>query len=389
MAARILILIWWWLMERNERALLPGVLIVALAGFSGQGTAYADCASAASSAVETAYEQGRRHEQAGDRQRALDADLRTDELDCGSAVAVDAARRAARLGRSFALAAEAAGDFERAFARYEQVGDFTAADRMLMKLVGSRADDIALYDRAVRRFSARSVPASASSGHTRLDVKESYAVDPRLVQALADLPAKRAAAALARESRAFDQAYLRAVVDLERTRPWDPMDWVAVNATIAARMRLARQWSDDPLATSRAELRKARDWAARDPDASRGRGFATRVALRFADRANLLVRSYSAAPALLDAAIRYYEDSTRDVANVASDVRQVRALAARLGDQAARAEHHLVAMEYYEVAGDGARAALVRQRMSASVQATHARVSADLQRQATMLAQAR
>ncbi|HSN70074.1 MAG TPA: hypothetical protein VLT59_01135 [Steroidobacteraceae bacterium] len=388
MGVRILAIVWCGLLTLAERK-RPGVLFGLLfAALSIAGAAQADCAGETVASVTEAFANAQAFERSGDAPRALDAYARAQAYTCSeNPVELDAARRAAELARPLAEAAERAGDLERAFAYWEAGGHFAAADRVLVKLVRSRPDDSALYDRALSHFANRALPAFASNMRVRLSVTGPYSVDPAVAAMLEELPAERAGRALADEADRFDESYLREIVTLEgrKAAAGDP---ASLQAVAVAHQQLAARWPEDPLAASRKSLRLAREWAQRDRDESRARGFETRIAARYADRAKLLVEGYSAAPSLLAAAMDYYHESVADAALVEPDLRRVQTQAKRLGDQSASAGRYLAAADYYDVAGDDAAAQNARDQQSHAARAAMMPAMQAAQQQALEMARA-
>ena len=379
MALRLFAWLWCCLVAIAQRRRRTSLAIALVGVAVASGLAHAACDVVSLYEAEGAYEEAVALERSGSVVAALAAYARAsapspsseeegrDEGACPvSPLEIEAAWRAAALAGPLGRAAEQAARLEQAFGFYEAGGHFAAADRVLVALVRSRSEDFAFYDAAVRHFSRRALPAFAHNMRARLEVTGRYAPDPALLARLSDLPAKRALAALAAESKSFDEDYLRAVVRLEGTRAAASVDVSAMQAAAVARHEFAARWPSDPLAESRRLLRSAREWASRDQNTARGRGFATRVALRYADRAHLLVQAYSAAPALLVAAMDYHRESRSDVAAVAAELARVRTVARQLARQSADAGHYRAAAEYYDAAGDHALAAAARETQYAT-----------------------
>jgi hypothetical protein len=389
MMIRLLAVLWCWWLTFAERKGTVAVLALATLAVSLPLGVRADCAGARVDEVRAAFVEAQRLERAGETSQALDAYVRAQSATCdANPVATDAAERAAALARPLAQRAESEGRLEQAVAYWESGGHFAQADRALMEFVRERPDDVGLFDRARAHFSNRALPSFAVNNQARIAVTGAYAFDPSLASELADMPAERAGRALADEARHFDESYLRAVVELEGRKAAAASDIAGMSAAAAAHQQLAQRWPEDPLEASRAALRSARTWASRDTDASRSRGLETRIDLRYADRANALVRGYSAAPALLEAAMDYFRESVPDATLVESDLAGVRQLALRLAEQSAAAGKDLAAADYYDVAGETDKAELARERQGQMAQQAMAPQLEAAQRQALELARA-
>jgi colicin import membrane protein len=80
--------------------------------------------------------------------------------------------------------------------------------------------------------------------------------------------------------------------------------------------------------------------------------------------AQLLVQKYSGAPKLLDAAMSFITMQSLEPSKTDARVAAIKAQAAKLGDEASAKKRYALAAEYYDVAGDAAKADAARQKQN-------------------------
>jgi hypothetical protein len=326
--------------------------------------AAADCgASSTPAKARASFARGQAAEKAGRPRDAVAAYVAAQEATCeANPVETAAARRAAELSKPLAAAAERSGDLATAYELYESGGWFADADRTLIAQVRSKTDDVGLWERARGHFANRTLQAFAANEKPRLAVTGAYTPDPTFLPEVMAMPAKRHAAALAREGAAFDEKYLQAIVALAKAMPDDPTDMAAMNRAQQMALDLGRRWPKDPLETSRSLLQLARDWSNRLPE-SETRALEAQTRARLEQRAATLAANYSGAPKALESAIAYHGMVTfGDSAQLEPRVAKVKAQALQLGTAAERAGHLAVAIDYYDVAGDDARRDAAREK---------------------------
>lgn len=349
----------------RTRALVPAALAsLALAiGAAYAPAALADCAADATPAsVRADYARGQKHEQAGRTREALAAYVSAQQYTCDpNPVESEAARRAAALAKPLGAAAEKKGDLLAAYEYYESGAHYAAADRVLIAAVRVQVDDVSLYDRARQHFSDHALPAFQANNAKRLAVTGAYAPDPALLAEIAQLPAKRFAAVLARETQQFDANYLKETVALVQSMPENLADFQAVQAAQARGVAFQKKWPDDRLDRSRDLLQLARTWANRLPDAQR-EPLLQQAAARHGERAATLAAQYAGAPVLLENAIDYEHARESDPTLARPRVAKLQAQALSLGTAAERAQKYGLAAGYYSVAGDDARAEAAREK---------------------------
>jgi hypothetical protein len=163
---------------------------------------FADCAADSTVAdVQRLYAAAQKFEREGRDDRAFHAYVVAQQYTCdANPVAVPAAQRGAVLGLELGSAAEKHGAFDRAFAIYEQAGQYAAADRALMSLLRTRPDDPSLFERARRTLEDRSSVEFDHNNRVRLQAAGGYVPNPKLLADVLKMPALGVQRALEKES---------------------------------------------------------------------------------------------------------------------------------------------------------------------------------------------
>jgi len=352
--------------------------------------AQADCDGATPAQVKQAFAEGQRHEQAGRSAQAVNAYVQAQAYVCGgNPVIGDAVRRAAPLARTLAQAAERAGRLvgddlggaqPGAYQWYEAGGHYADADRALIQALRAKRDDIALFERAQRHFSERSLPAFVANNQPRLAVTGSYRFERALLDEVLAVPASNVATALEAEAKVLSEDYLRDYAAVLAARPANPrQDVAAALRAQQAHQQFLAKWRSDRIQESQAALHRARDWAVRAADRDQAEA---RVVQRAVQRGDLLLQKYAEAPELLEEAITYYQ-----FANQEAKLAQARSRAGRLGDQAMQREHFDLAVSFYQLAGDDAKAEQANARAEEAAEKALAPMIEQQQRQAEQLRQ--
>jgi hypothetical protein len=365
------------------------VLVLLAVGVAAD--ALADCTGGASlQYVRSAYAEAQAHERAGKLEDALYSYVETQARLCDgdNPLALTAAKKAAQIAKPLAAAEEMQSHFAEAARLYDMGGYYAESDRVHMANVRAHPDDpraaVAAFewlkDHGAPVFGASDAsPAFQANHKVRLSVTGPYVQDPRLVPEIKATMAKGADRALQREAAAFNDSeeYLRERVAVIQARPEDGADFQASYAWSQQRLApFAQKWPDNPLKKSRDELDRLAAWSSLDEGiyvATTG-NLLTDVALmkraqaRAEERAAALEQRYSGAPKSLEDAIAYYEFAYSRLPNATDEqdrlrtaqgdarIRQVKAQSMKLGD-AANAQGRLVlAHDYYEAAGDSAKA---------------------------------
>jgi hypothetical protein len=332
--------------------------------------AFADCAADSTVAdVRKAYARGQSLEQAGQRAQALSAYVAAQDYTCeANPVETDAARRGAVLGKLLGSEAEANGKLLEAFELYDAGGHYQAADRMLVGALRASGDDIALYTKARQVFQYRNLPAFVVNNKVRLAATAPYQFDAKLLADVVALPAQAATRALQAEAQVFNEQYLRDRVQLIEATPTNPLDMAGWQRAQEAQQAFARKWATDPIEASLKALDRARMWTANVDDASTRSQLERSRLARLDERAALLHKQYAGAPASLERASDYYGAQSLERAAFEAKLVPVKAQARTQGAAAEQAGRLALAAQYYELAGDEARAQAVRNRGTQQVQ---------------------
>jgi hypothetical protein len=329
------------------------------------GSSFADCAADATVAdVQRLYAAAQKFEHEGRDDRAFHAYVVAQQYTCdANPVAVPAAQRGAVLGLELGSVAEKNGAFDRAFAIYEEAGQYAAADRALMSLLRTRPDDPSLFERARRTLEDRSSGAFAQNNRIRLQAAGNYVPNPKLLVDVLKMPALGVQRALEKESGILNDEYLSDYVRVVQARPDDPTDAAALQAAASLQRLFVQKWPGDQLKESHAAIDLARSWAAVVNDETQRVTFEAQYRQRIEQRVALLTKSFSGAPALLETATDYLQSSSFEDKDRAGRIVAVRTLAARLGDAAIAKQRFSLAADYYDVAGQDRKADAARERM--------------------------
>lgn len=351
----------------NRRAMFA--VVTSLLWAAG-APALADCAADSTVAdVRKAYARGQSLEQAGQRTQALSAYVAAQDYTCdANPVEADAARHAATLGKLLGSEAEAKGNLLEAFELYNAGGHFQAADRMLIGALRAAGDDVALFTKAREVFRYRNLPAFVVNNKVRIAATAPYQFDTKLLAEVTALPAQAANRALQAEAQAFNEQYLRDRVQLIQSTPTNPLDMAGWQRAQAAQQAFAQKWATDPIEASLKALDRARVWTVNVDDAAVRSQLERARFTRLEERAVLLHKQYAGAPALLERASEYYGAQNLERDAFEAKLVPVKAQARTQGAAAEQAGRLALAAEYFELAGDAARAQAVRDRGTQQVQ---------------------
>ncbi|HEU4627481.1 MAG TPA: hypothetical protein VFS52_22190 [Steroidobacteraceae bacterium] len=331
------------------------------------GQALADCPGPFVADKKRSYQAALTFEKQGKLEQALRAYRAAEGYACEpvNPVEADAAARAAPLGLTLGSAAEKSGNTKLAFELYEAGGHFAHADRMFMELTRAKADEPAAFQAAREHFDTRSLESFQTNNAAAIKAAGAYRPDPKLIAEVMAMPAKGFERAAQREAAAFSETYLREYVQLVQSRADDPTDAAAVQRTMSAHQAFAQKWrQEDPLETSRRELQTMRMWGLNGGDERLAKQAEAAFTQRADQHAQLLVQKYSGAPKLLDAAMSFITMQSLEPSKTDARVAAIKAQAAKLGDEASAKKRYALAAEYYDVAGDAAKADAARQKQN-------------------------
>jgi hypothetical protein len=361
-------------------ALVLGSLLV--------GQALADCPGPNAADKKRSYQQALAFDKQGKQEQALRAYRESEGYVCENfnPVEADAASRAAPLGLALGSAAEKKGNAQLAYELYEAGGHFAQADRMFMAVTRTKADEPAAFQAAREYFDTHSLESFQTNNAAAIKASGAYKPDPKLVAEVMAMPTKGFERAAQRETAAFNEAYLREYVQLIQTRPDDMTDPTAIQRAVGAQQAFAQKWQqEDPMKSSRDALQAMRMWGLNGGDERLAKQAEAAFTQRADQHAQLLVQKYSGAPRLLDDAMSFITMQSLDQAKTNARVGAVKAQALKLGDDASAKKRYQLAAEYYDVAGDSAKAEAARQKQSqAAMQKMQPQIDA-AQRQAADL----
>jgi hypothetical protein len=351
----------------------------------------ADCPGPFLRDVKRAYQEAQTHEAQGKRERALYLYAHSQGSVCEgpNPYEADAAKRAAALALPLGNAAEKKGEWKLAFDLYEAGGHYALADRAFMAATRAKADDPAAFQSARQHFETRSLESFASNHSAALKVTGPYRPDMKLIAEVAAMPTKGFERAAQRELAAFDEQYVRDYVQLIQARADDLTDAAAIQRTISAQQAFVQKWQQqDPLKSSREELRTMRSWGLNSGDEQLAKQAEAVFAQRTEQHAQVLAQKYSSAPKMLEEAMSFVSMQDGQPAKHEARLASLKAQALRLGDDALAKKRYTLAAEYYDAAGDSAKAQAVRdkqsqlamQKMQPSIDEAQ-RQAAELQRQ--------
>jgi hypothetical protein len=326
------------------------------------GRAQADCAGPNLDDKKRSYERALAAERAGKKADALRGFRAAEGYACepNNPYELDAARRAAPLGLELGAAAEKNGDLRRAFDAYEDGGQFVHADRVFMMMTRAEQDQPSSYQRALEHYRNREGAFSANNA-AALQAVPGYELDPQYMAEVLAMPAKGVEHSLDRERNAWNEQYLREYVQLIQSRPDDVLDSGAMHRFGAAQQAFAQKWRDaDPLKTSRRALESMKMWGMTGSDEKHQQATQARFQQLVEQRATSLRTKFYGAPKLLEDAMDYYRAVNGDQAQLEGQLRAIRSQALQLANQANEKQRYMLASEYFEVAGESARAESVR-----------------------------
>jgi hypothetical protein len=360
--------------------------IVAVIGTAISGSAFADCGGASVAEAKRAYAQAQTLESQGNKHAALGAYVQAQEYTCEkNPIEVDAAKRAAALALPLAAAAEQGGDFERAFRYYEDGAHYTKADSALMMHLRAQPDSPRAFENARSHFENRALPAFAENNAVRLKVTGAYQVSPKQVAEVLAMPPKGVERALQQEATAFNEAYLRETVQTIQSRPDSSADLAGMQRIMPTLQAHAQKWPNDLLKASRANLRTLREWGSVTRDAALASSVEKAYVQRIEHHVEALIQRYNGAPKFLDDAMDYQHMLFPETAQAEPRIAKVKALANKLGDEASAKQRLILASEYYDVAGNEAKAQAVRNQDKQNAMAKMQPSIDDMQRQAEAL----
>lgn len=328
------------------------------------GRAQADCAGDTLDDKKRIYQRALASERAGKKEDALRGYRAAEGYACepNNPYELDAAKRAAPLGLELGAAAEKNGDLRRAFEAYEDGGQFVLADRVFMMLTRAEQDQPSSYQTALEHYRNREGAFSANNA-AALQAVPGYKLDPKYMAEVLAMPAKGVEHALEREHNAWNEQYLREYVQLIQSRPDDVLDSSAMQRFGASQQAFAQKWRDaDPLKTSRRALDSMKMWGMTGSDDKHHQATQARFEQLVEQRATSLRTKFYGAPKLLEDAMDYYRARNSDEAQLNGELRAIRSQALQLADQANDKQRYLLASEYYNVAGDSAKAEAARTR---------------------------
>lgn len=343
-------------------------LLVAAGGFGIALQAHADCAGASVADVKRSYANAQQLDRAGKMREALGAYAAAQEYTCeANPVASAAAQRAAEIALPLGQSAERNKEFEAAFVIYQDGGLYAASDRALMALVRANPDQPSVFTRARETLEYRGSEAFQSNNKLQLGITGAYKSDPNNLDEVRRMPTVGVERAFNAEMKAWNEQYLRELVEQIQARPEDMADMAAVQRFTATQTAFAQKWPHDLLRQSRDALSLATAWSYAANDVALTKKVETQRLQRIEMRVNALTKSFSRAPALLDAAIDYQMMQNIDDAAKDGKRKAIRQQAAQLGDQAQAQRRYLLATDYFRVADldDKANAAQELSRQAA------------------------
>jgi hypothetical protein len=346
----------------SSRFLTTAVLLVGTLLLIGR--AHADCAGGTLEDKKRSYERALASERAGKKEDALRGYRAAEGYACEphNPYELDAAKRAAPLGLELGAAAEKNGDLRRAFEAYEDGGHFALADRVFMMVTRAEQDQPGSYQAALEHYRNREGAFSANNA-AALKAVPGYRLDPKYLVEVLTMPAQGVEHALERERNAWNEQYLREYVQLIQSRPDDVLDGDAMQRFGASQQAFAQKWRDaDPLKTSRRALESMKMWGMTGSDEKHRQTTQARFEQLVEQRATALRTKFYGAPKLLEDAMDYYRAVNSDQTRLEGQLRAIRSQALHLANQASSEQRYLLASEYYNVAGDSAKAEAARAR---------------------------
>jgi hypothetical protein len=266
----------------------------------------------------------------------------------------------AQIAPTLASAEEKKGNHAQAATLYEQGGHFAAADRALMASRRAKLDTPQVVDELLKRFDDRASETFKANHQLQLSVAGPYTLDASLVQELRTALAKGPERTLQREAAAFDANYLKERVALVRSRP-ESIDFAANMAAADRERAFVQKWPDELLKKSLGELGVLREWSRVERDKTAQASIEAQRLRRAEERAGALMASYNGAPEFLERAQDYYS-AVHDLKPAEPRIASIKALAGRLGDEAEAKGLLGLAVSYFQVADDRAKAQAAQKR---------------------------
>lgn len=331
------------------------------------GQALADCPGPFVADKKRIYQAALAFEKQGKLEQALRAYRASEGYACEriNPVEADAAARAAPLGLTLGTTAEKDGHVQLAYELYEAGGHFAHADRMFMAVTRTKADEPSAFQAAREYFDTRSIESFQTNNAAAIKASGVYKADPKLIAEVRAMPAKGFERAAQREAAAFNEAYLREYVQLIQSRADDVTDAAGIQRIVSANQAFAQKWQqDDPMKGSRAELQQMRMWGLNSGDERLARQAEAVFTQRADQHAQRLVQKYSGAPQLLDDAMAFITMQSLEQSRTDARVAAIKAQAAKLADEASAQKRFALAAEYYDVAGESAKAEAARQKQN-------------------------
>jgi len=336
----------------NSRVSTAALLIVSALAVCGR--AMADCPLGSAYDAGKAYEKGQALEAQGKKAEALEEYVKAQAEVCDpvNPYRAPAAKRGAPLGLELGTAAEKAGDFMHARSFYDMGSHYARADLALMHTVRAEKDNPSEYVNARTHFENRARLAAATS-----KTASPYSPDPKLIAEVNAMPKQAIDRAWKQEQGAYNEQYFADYVKLVQNRVIDPTDMAATQRSAAAQNEFVQKWHGRELAQeSHDSLEKMQRWAEVTDDAALRKSTLALAAQRADQHAQILMQKYSGAPALLEKAIGFVELTGVEEGTAKARVAGIKAQAVKLGDEANARASYLLAIEYYKVGGDKAKA---------------------------------
>ena len=340
-------------------------IALALACLAATGNVLADCgASGTIAGTRKAFNDGLRFERAGN----ITCRVRRVHRCAGADLRAEPGRSRCRASRR--RAGVAAGQRRRKEGRLPESLRLLRHGRTVRRR-GSRADGadtraagrpahVQQGPRGARRTYAAGIPEQQQDSARHHGRVSAGSEEPRRGAGNARQGVARA---FAKEAEAFNEQYLREYVARVQSRPDDLTDFEAMQAWGSAQQAFAQKWGDDRLEISRDAFSLVQSWIGVSIDQAWSDADRSAAASAPGQRVATLTASYSGAPKLLEHAIGFALAMNLD--SRAGRVAAIKAQAGRLGDEASAKQRYGLAAEYFDVAGQDAKARL-RTNSSAS-----------------------
>jgi hypothetical protein len=320
-------------------------------------SALADCPLGSAYDAGKAYEKGQVLEKQGKKEEALQLYVRAQQAVCDDTnpYAAPAAKRGAPLGLELGAAAEKAGDFHNAYGFYDQGGHFALADAAMMHTVRAERDNTSSYVNARKHFEDRAQQTRSGS----------YTPDAKLVAEVAAMPKQAIDRAWKTELASYNEQYLADMVQISQSQTSDLSDMAAMQRAGVAQSALAQKWKyQDLMQLSEDSLDRMRRWATVSGDAALEKSTLAQVTQRAEHHVQALTQKFSGSPGLLEKASAFVPLIGLDAGKEAARIAAIKAQANRLGDESNGKQRYLLAIAYYNAAGERAKSEAVQARAS-------------------------